>query len=83
MKKAGPGLEEIGGLEARARVGQAPRRDESLPRRLARRAGRRLAVLAALFILYYATSLHGVSLRTLVLVGVLLLFLYWVFKEAL
>lgn len=80
MKKDGTGPL---GLQARGDGGQAPRRDDSRLRRLARRAGRRAAVLVALFILYYATSLHGVSLRTLVLVGVLVLFLYWLFKEML
>ena len=50
---------------------------------LLRRAAQRAAVVVALLILYYATSLHGVSLRTLVLAGVLVLGLYWVFKGVL
>ena len=50
---------------------------------LLRRAVQRVAVVVALLILYYATSLHGVSMRTLVLAGVLVLGLYWVFKGVL
>jgi hypothetical protein len=50
-------------------------------RRLLRRAARRVAALLALLILFYATSLHGVSLRTLILVGILILCLYWIFKN--
>ena len=50
---------------------------------LLRRAAQRVAVVVALLILYYATSLHGVSMRTLVLAGVLVLGLYWVFKGVL
>ena len=50
---------------------------------LLRRAARRVAVVVALLILYYATSLHGVSMRTLVLAGVLVLGLYWIFKGVL
>ena len=52
-------------------------------RGLLRRATQRVAVVVALLILYYATSLHGVSMRTLVLVGVLVLGLYWLFKGVL
>lgn len=52
-------------------------------RRYGRYVAQRLAVLVALLILYYATSLHGISSRTIVLVGVLLVFLYWVFKGTL
>ena len=48
-----------------------------------RRVAQRVAVVVALLILYYATSLHGVSMRTLVLAGVLVLGLYWVFKGVL
>jgi hypothetical protein len=64
------------------------RKPQATPRatwgaRLARRLAQRVAVLVALFILYYATSLHGVSLRTLVLVGVLVLGLYGIFKGVL
>jgi hypothetical protein len=51
--------------------------------RLLRRAAQRVAVVGALLILYYATSLHGVSMRTLVLAGVLVLGLYWMFKGVL
>ena len=51
--------------------------------RLLRRAAQRVAVVVALLILYYATSLHGVSMRTLVLAGVLVLGLYWLFKGVL
>ena len=50
---------------------------------LARRVAQRVAVLVALLILYYATSLHGVSVRTLVLAGVLMLILYGIFKGVL
>ncbi len=50
---------------------------------LARRVAQRVAVLVALLILYYATSLHGVSIRTLVLAGVLVLGLYGIFKGVL
>ena len=52
-------------------------------RGLLRRAAQRVAVVVALLILYYATSLHGVSMRTLVLAGVLVLGLYWLFKGVL
>jgi hypothetical protein len=48
-----------------------------------RRAVRHVAVVVALLILYYATALHGLSLRTLVLAGVLVLGLYWMFKGVL
>jgi len=44
---------------------------------------RRVALAVALLILFYATSLHGVSLRTLVLVGVLVLALYGLFRNKL
>ena len=50
---------------------------------LLRRAAQRVAVVVALLILYYATSLHGVSMRTLVLAGVLVLGLYWMSKGVL
>jgi hypothetical protein len=56
---------------------------ESRLRRWRRRVVQRLAVLLALLILFYATSLHGISSRTFILVGVLVLFLYWVFKGVL
>lgn len=56
------------------------RRDESRLRLLARRAAQRIAVVAALLILFYATSIHGISLRTFILAGVLILSLYWMFK---
>lgn len=65
------------------RQSPAAGREQSVMRRFARLAARRLAVLAALLILFYATSLHGVGLRTFILAGILLLFLYWVFKDAL
>ena len=52
-------------------------------RGLLRRAAQHVAVVGALLILYYATSLHGVSMRTLVLAGVLVLGLYWLFKGVL
>ena len=60
---------------------QTPRRSRGAG--LLRRAVQRVAVVVALLILYYATSLHGVSMRTLVLAGVLVLGLYWVFKGVL
>lgn len=49
-------------------------------RRYGRYVAQRLAVLMALLILFYATSLHGISSRTFILVGILVAFLYWVFK---
>ena len=67
----------------RAASGRAapPRRYESRLRLLARRAAQRVAVLVALLILFYATSIHGISLRTFILAGVLVLCLYWLFKD--
>jgi hypothetical protein len=59
----------------------APRRSRGAG--FLRRVAQRVAVVVALLILYYATSLHGVSLRTLVLAGVLVLGLYGVFKGVL
>lgn len=58
-------------------------REESFARRLRRHIVQRVAILLALLILFYATSLHGVSSRTFILVGILALFLYWVFKGVL
>jgi len=52
----------------------------SRSRRLMRRVAQRLAILVALLILFYATSLHGISVRTFVLAALLVLSLYWVFK---
>jgi len=48
-----------------------------------RYVARRVALVVALLILFYATSLHGLSLRTLVLVGVLVLALYGLFRNRL
>lgn len=62
---------------------QTPQRPESFARRLRRHIVQRLAILLALLILFYATSLHGLSSRTFILAGLLLLFLYWVFKGVL
>ncbi len=45
-----------------------------------RRMAQRVAILVALLILFYATSLHGISVRTLVLAVLLVLSLYWVFQ---
>jgi hypothetical protein len=60
----------------------APQRPpRSAGRRLVRFVVQRLAIVMALMILYYATSLHGVSIRTFVLAGALILFLYWLFKD--
>lgn len=59
----------------------APNRSQG--RRLVRYVVQRLAVLMALLILFYATSLHGVSIRTFILAGALVLFLYWIFKDML
>jgi hypothetical protein len=56
---------------------------ETRMRRYLRRVAQRVAALLALLILFYATSLHGISSRTFVLAGVLVLFLYWVFKGVL
>jgi len=61
----------------------AQRRAQSFLRRLRRRIVQRVAVLLALLILFYSTSLHGIGTRTLLLVGILILFLYWVFKDML
>jgi hypothetical protein len=55
----------------------------SAGRRLVRFIVQRLAILMALMILYYGTSLHGVSVRTFILAGALILFLYWLFKDML
>lgn len=57
------------------------RREESRLRLLVRRAAQRIAVLVALLILFYATSIHGISLRTFILAGVLVLCLSWLFKD--
>lgn len=67
----------------RVRGEQAVRRDDSRMRRLARRAARRVAVVIALLILFYATSLHGVSLRTFILAALLVASLYVIFKDML
>ena len=61
----------------------AAARDTSRARRFARRAARRLAALVALLILFYATSLHGIGLRTLVLTVILLGCMYWLFRDVL
>ncbi len=45
-----------------------------------RLVARRVAVLLALLVIFYATSLHGLSVRTLALAALLLLSLYWVFQ---
>jgi len=45
-----------------------------------RRMAQRVAILIALLILFYATSLHGISIRTFVLAALLVLSLYWVFQ---
>ncbi len=55
-------------------------RQQTRSRRFMRRAVQRIALLVALLILFYATSLHGISARTFVLAGVLVLSLYWIFK---
>lgn len=52
-------------------------------RRYGRYVAQRIAVLIALLILFYATSLHGISSRTIILAGILVAFLYWVFKGTL
>jgi len=52
----------------------------SRTRRLVRRMAQRVAILVALLILFYATSLHGVSIRTFVLAALLVMSLYWVFQ---
>jgi hypothetical protein len=61
--------------------GAAVRPQRSTGRRLVRFIVQRVAILMALMILYYATSLHGVSVRTFILAGALILFLYWLFKD--
>jgi hypothetical protein len=63
----------------RPRAGTAAR-PNSRARGVLRRVVQRIAVLVALLILFYATSLHGVSARTFVLAGLLVLSLYWIFK---
>ena len=52
----------------------------SRTRRLMRRIVQRVAILVALLVLFYATSLHGISVRTFVLAGLLVLSLYWIFQ---
>ena len=76
--------------ESASAYSPAPRRPgETVPagqsrgRRLARYLARRAAVLVALLILFYATSLHGINARTFILAGILVIFLYWLFKRAL
>ena len=49
-------------------------------RRYVRIVAQRVAVLLALMILFYATSLHGISSRTFILAGALVLFLFWTFR---
>lgn len=71
------------GRRALSATPQAPRSPESFARRLRRHIVQRVAILLALLILFYATSLHGLSSRTFILAGLLLLFLYWVFKGVL
>jgi hypothetical protein len=61
--------------------GAEVRPQRSAGRRLVRFIVQRVAILMALMILYYATSLHGVSVRTFILAGALILFLYWLFKD--
>ncbi len=58
-------------------------RSGSRRRRLKRYIFQRLAVVVALLILFYATSLHGLGMRTLVLAGLLVLALYWLFRDTL
>lgn len=68
-------------------AGRAPYRADgrngSKSRRFMRYVLRRVAVLVALLILFYATSLHGISLRTFILAGLLILALYWLFRDTL
>ena len=63
------------------RVKVAPREASSRLRRVRRYVIRRSAIGVALITLFYATSLHGLSTRTLVLAALLLLGLYWLFKR--
>jgi len=70
---SGPVSSTRDGIDARPR-------GQSATRRYLRLVSQRIAILVALLILYYATSLHGISARTFILAGVLILFLYWAFK---
>ncbi len=72
----------------RPAIGAAPdapaqRPAESLLRRVRRHIVQRVAILLALLILFYSTSLHGIGTRTFLLAGILILFLYWLFKDML
>lgn len=59
---------------------QATARQDTRMRRFVRRVMQRVAIVIALLVLFYATSLHGINSRTFILAGALALFLYWVFK---
>ncbi len=64
-------------------TGDGATRTASRRRRLKRYLFQRLAVVVALLILFYATSLHGFGMRTVVLAALLVLALYWLFRDAL
>ncbi len=56
---------------------------ETALRRFVRFVLQRVAVVVALLILFYATSLHGISIRTFILAAIEILFLYWIFRGVL
>jgi len=72
-----------GSATAGVGTGDSATRTMSRRRRLKRYLFQRLAVVVALLILFYATSLHGFGTRTVVLAALLVLALYWLFRDAL
>jgi hypothetical protein len=77
---AGHGAPPVGGDARRLQPVASHDAPPSRTRRFMRRMAQRVAVLVALLVLFYATSLHGISVRTLVLAVLLMLSLYWVFQ---
>lgn len=73
----------VGAQRQSSTVGQTGVVSRGRRQRFVRYVVQRIAILLALLILFYATSLHGVSIRTFILAGALVLFLYWVFKDLL
>ncbi len=72
-----------GSPTANTGMGDGMTRIGSRRQRLKRYLFQRLAVVVALLIVFYATSLHGLGTRTIVLAGLLVLALYWLFRDAL
>ncbi len=77
---AGHGVPPAGGDARRSQPVANHNAPPSRTRRLMRRTAQRVAILVALLVLFYATSLHGISVRTFVLAGLLVLSLYWIFQ---